>query len=261
MLQSSLLLALAGLASFSTAAPTPHKRQAAGKRGLAFAKNMQDKANMFTGSGQVTWAYDWEARATDAPGFGVPNVEFVPMLHDGGAMFAGAFPADCQGALDAGAKHILSINEPDICGEGTGGTCMSVTDTVTAHMNLIQPFADAHPDVTIVSPAYSNAGVETMKEFLGACNGCRIDHIATHWYGPADVEAFKAHVINVHNWTQKPIWVTEFQAQSGDQEGFMRDAIAWLDSQDFVYRYAYFSVEVSMTNGMSLSNLGNIFSS
>jgi hypothetical protein len=116
MLQSSLVLALAGLASFSTAAPTAFKRQAAGKRGLGFAKNVQDKATMFTGSGQVTWAYDWEARATDAPGFGVPGVEFVPMLHDGGAMFAGAFPADCQGAIDAGAKHILSINEPDICG-------------------------------------------------------------------------------------------------------------------------------------------------
>lgn len=116
MLQSSLIVALAGLASFSTAAPTAHRRQAGGKRGLAFAKNNQDKATMFTGSGQVTWAYDWEARATDAPGFGVPGVEFVPMLHDGGAMFTAAFDSDCQGALDAGAKHILSINEPDICG-------------------------------------------------------------------------------------------------------------------------------------------------
>ncbi|KAJ4345236.1 uncharacterized protein N0V89_011365 [Didymosphaeria variabile] len=257
MLQSSLVLALAGLASFSTAAPTAFKR-GAGKRGLGFAKNAQDKANMFTGSGQVTWAYDWEARATDAPGFGVPGVEFVPMLHDGGDMFAGAFPSDCQGALDAGAKHILSINEPDIC--GNGGTCMSVDDTVKAHRNLVQPFADSHPDVTIVSPAYSNAGVDAMNQFLGACTGCRIDHIATHWYGPDDVEAFKAHVSNVHDITQKPIWVTEFQAQSGDTEKFMRDAITWLDNQDWVYRYAYFSVEASMTNGMSLNNLGNIFS-
>lgn len=117
MLQSTLLMALAGLASFSAAAPTAYKRQAAGKRGLAFAKNLEDKANLFTGSGQVTWAYDWEARATDnGPGFVVPGMEFVPMLHDGGAMFASAFPSDCQGALNAGAKHILSINEPDICG-------------------------------------------------------------------------------------------------------------------------------------------------
>ena len=138
---------------------------------------------------------------------------------------------------------------------------MSVADTVTAHKNLIQPFADSHPDVTIVSPAYSNAGVEVMKQFLAACDGCRIDHIATHWYGPADVEAFKAHVINVHNWTQKPIWVTEFQATSGDQAAFMRDAIAWLDGQDFVYRYAYFSVEVSMTAGMAKTPLGDIYSS
>lgn len=137
---------------------------------------------------------------------------------------------------------------------------MSVADTVAAHQAHVQKFADSHPDVTIVSPAYSNAGVDAMQQFLAACSGCRIDHVATHWYGPADVEAFKAHVSNVHDIAQKPVWVTEFQAQSGDAEGFMRDAIAWLDSQDFVYRYAYFSVEASMTNGMSLNNLGSIFS-
>ena len=136
---------------------------------------------------------------------------------------------------------------------------MDVPSTVAAHKAKIQPIADAHPDVTIVSPAYSNAGVEAMKEFLAACDGCRIDHVATHWYGPADVEAFKAHVSNVHDSTGKPVWVTEFQAQSGDQDQFLRDAVSWLDTQDFVYRYAYFSVEASMTNGMSLTSTGDVF--
>lgn len=143
--------------------------------------------------------------------------------------------------------------------DGCGGACMDVPSTVAAHKAKIQPIADARPDVTIVSPAYSNAGVEAMKEFLAACDGCKIDHVATHWYGPADVEAFKAHVTNVHDSTGKPVWVTEFQAQSGDQDQFLKDAIAWLDSQDFVYRYAYFSVEVSLTAGMSLTSTGNIF--
>lgn len=136
---------------------------------------------------------------------------------------------------------------------------MDVASTVAAHKAKIQPVADAHPDVTIVSPAYSNVGLDALMQFLGACDGCRIDHIATHWYGPADVQAFKDHIINVHNWTQKPIWVTEFQAQSGDAEGFLTEAIKFLDETDFVYRYAYFSVEASMTNGMSLNNVGNIF--
>lgn len=215
---------------------------------------------MFTGAGKVSWGYDWEARAQNAPGYSVvPGVEFVPMLHDGGQMFMDAFDADVQGALAAGSKHILSINEPDICCDGCGGACMDVASTVAAHKAKIQPVADAHPDVTIVSPAYSNVGLDALMQFLGACDGCRIDHIATHWYGPADVQAFKDHIINVHNWTQKPIWVTEFQAQSGDAEGFLTEAIKFLDETDFVYRYAYFSVEASMTNGMSLNNVGNIF--
>ena len=114
MLQSSLILALAGLASFTSAAPA--KRQGGGKRGLAFAKNAQDKANMFTGAGKVGWSYDWEARATDAPGWSVPGVEFVPMLHDDSPMFAGAWPSDVGGAIAAGSTAILSVNEPDQCG-------------------------------------------------------------------------------------------------------------------------------------------------
>ena len=115
MLQSTLIAALAGLASFTAAAPS-QKRQGGGKRGLAFAKDGQDKANMFTGAGKISWGYDWEARAQNAPGFSVvPGVEFVPMLHDGSDMFVNAFDSDVHAALAAGSMHILSINEPDIC--------------------------------------------------------------------------------------------------------------------------------------------------
>ncbi|KAJ4287998.1 hypothetical protein N0V90_012014 [Kalmusia sp. IMI 367209] len=258
MLQSSLVLALAGLATFSSAAPTAHKRQGGGKRGLGFKKDLQDKANLFTGAGKVSWAYDWEARSTNAPSFNVPGVEFVPMLHDDGAMFTGAFPSDAEGAIAAGAKHILSINEPDICGENTGGACMDVGRTVTAHKTFIQPLADKYPDVKIVSPAYSNSGVDAMKQFLASCDGCRIDAVATHWYGAANTQQFIDHVTNVHNWAGKPVWVTEFASWEGDEQ-FLKDVMGWMDTTDFVERYAYFSVESSMTAGNSLNNLGNIF--
>ena len=116
MLPSSLILALAGLASFTSAVPTT-RRQGGGKRGLAFAKGTADKANMFH-TGKVSWGYSWEARASQTPvGYTLPGMEFVPMLHDGSPMFVNAFEADTKAAIAAGSTHILSINEPDQCGE------------------------------------------------------------------------------------------------------------------------------------------------
>jgi hypothetical protein len=111
MLSATLLFALAGLASFSEAAPM--EKRANAKRGLAFGKNAQAKGDMF---GSASWGYDWEARVTDSSGYKMNNKEFVPMLHDGSAMFVNAFAADVAKAISAGAKNILSINEPDQCG-------------------------------------------------------------------------------------------------------------------------------------------------
>jgi len=140
---------------------------------------------------------------------------------------------------------------------------MGLGRTITAHQSLIQPIADKYPHVTIVAPAVTNGpppnGIQFMKDFLGGCSGCRIDAVATHWYGAADIENFKNHITSVHNESGgKAVWVTEFASWEGDEQ-FLKDAMAWMDSVDFVHRYAYFSVEASMTAGMSLNNLGNTF--
>lgn len=129
MLTSSFVLALAGLATFSTAAPTAKKsgakRQAGGKRGCAFRKGeaenaFQDKTALFTGAGQVSWGYSWEARSwqdfSGNVGYTAPGVEFVPMLHDDGPVFKPGFVSDTRAAIAAGSTHILSVNEPNICG-------------------------------------------------------------------------------------------------------------------------------------------------
>jgi hypothetical protein len=117
MVSSTVVLALAGLATLAQAAPTTLARRSNGKQGYAFGKAAQSKIEMFSPSGNC-WGYNWEARVDNTPTFTLPSgCEFVPMLHDGGDMFVNAWKSgDAKAAIAAGAKHILSFNEPDHCG-------------------------------------------------------------------------------------------------------------------------------------------------
>jgi hypothetical protein len=116
MVSSTLIVALAGLSTFSEAAPTLLKRGSS-KLGYAFGKNNEMKIESFSPN-PGCWAYDWEARATDSGSYQLPgNCEFVPMLHDDKDMFVNAWKSgDAEAAIAAGAKHMLSFNEPDHCG-------------------------------------------------------------------------------------------------------------------------------------------------
>ena len=139
---------------------------------------------------------------------------------------------------------------------------MDVGTAVAKHRELVQPYADK--GIKIGSPAVPNGGEDNkglsyLKNFLDQCTGCTIDFVSIHWQSEAatDVSTFTDHVKKAHELTGKPVWVTEYQAPAGvDQVKFLKDASAWMDQQDFVQRYAYFSVDAKMTNGDSLNELG-----
>ncbi|KAF2636183.1 hypothetical protein P280DRAFT_510697 [Massarina eburnea CBS 473.64] len=261
MLTATLLFALAGLSSFTDAAPM--EKRANAKRGLAFGKNAQSKADLFD---SASWGYDWEARVTDAGAYTLSKREFVPMLHDGGAMFTAVFNTDAEAAIKAGAKNVLSINEPDQCGSGLGGACMSLQATIDTHKKYVQPLATKYPNVRIGSPAITNSdgassGINFLKSFLSGCSDCRIDFVATHWYNGGDIEAFKKYLTNVHNQAKKNVWLTEFAAPDAvaDKAKFMKDAMTWMDGQAWIERYAYMSVDSTLTQGSVLSALGKAY--
>ncbi|KAF1959298.1 hypothetical protein CC80DRAFT_406691 [Byssothecium circinans] len=259
MLTATLVFALAGLSSLSEAAPM--EKRANAKRGLAFGKNAQSKANLFN---SASWGYDWEARVTDGGVYNLDKREFVPMLHDGGAMFTGAWEADVEKAIKAGAKNILSINEPDHA--GLGGACMSLQATIDTHKKHVQRIATKYSQVRIGSPAVtngneSNKGLSFLKNFLSGCSGCRIDFVAVHWYNGGDLAAFKSHLQKVNSETKKPVWLTEFAAPDNvaDKAKWMSDAMAWMDGQSWIERYAYMSVDSTLTQGNALSTLGKAY--
>ncbi|PVI08173.1 glycoside hydrolase family 128 protein [Periconia macrospinosa] len=262
MLTRTFVLALAGLSAFSEAAPV--EKRAGGKRGLAFKKNLQSKNNLFPG---CNWGYTWEARVGDDNKYSLDGKEFVPMLHDGGAMFTGAWNDDVNKAIKAGAKNILSFNEPDE--PGAGGACMPVADAVAKHKLFVQPIADKNKGVRIGSPSVTNGntgdkGLSYLKNFLSGCSGCRIDFITAHWYNGGSVKDFQDHFTNMNKQVGgRKIWVTEFAApdalNAAQKKQFMTDAMAWMDKTDFIERYAYFGVEQGLTSGNALSDLGKAY--
>src|SRR4029077_16759924 len=82
-------------------------------------------------------------------------------------------------------------------------------------------------------------------QFFAACTGCRVDYVAIH-SNMCDKSALSSYVGRFKK-NNKPIWLTEFSC--GDQgtqpvskqQSYMKDALAYLEGEPAVFRYAWFS--------------------
>jgi hypothetical protein len=100
-------------------------------------------------------------------------------------------------------------------------------------------------DQNKTGPCHDTNPVDYLSDFFAACQGCKVDYVAVHWYNCTGddliwyIDQFKAF--------GKPIWLTEFAcAYGGDtsvagQEAYMREAIPILEQDPQVGRYAWFS--------------------
>ena len=154
------------------------------------------------------------------------------------------------------STHILAFNEPDDC-NGQSGQFNNMCDEATAlavYKNLLKT------GLRIVSPACRQGAVFSwLDNFnqLAIHDQIRIDVIAVHWYDwnadpqnspNADPEnifnRFKLYLNQVHDLYGLPIWITEFNGNKYRSEevnrAFMELALPYLESLDFVERYAWF---------------------
>ena len=112
----------------------------------------------------------------------------------------------------------------------------------------------------LVSPSCrENAPFGWLKEFYdkATTQNIRIDVIGVHWYdwgsNPANspnanpqniFNRFKNYLQNVYDLYGLPIWITEFNANPNRatwvNKGFMELALPYLESLDYVERYAWF---------------------
>ncbi|SDD18689.1 Por secretion system C-terminal sorting domain-containing protein [Algoriphagus faecimaris] len=194
------------------------------------------------------WYYNWGLSAVSRP-----NYDYVPMAWGAG----GASPANIQNLINKKKpSHVLGFNESDNC-NGESGQFNNLCEPAVAvayYENLMGL------GVRLGSPApRENGPTGWLREFneIAKARDVRFDFVAVHWYdwgsGPANspnanpqeiFNRFKAYLNNVHQIYNLPIWITEFNANpnrgNAIQEEFLKLALPYLESLDYVERYAYF---------------------
>ena len=196
-----------------------------------------------------SWFYRWSNN-------GVSDMEreCTPMAWGKGA-------ADSQEDVDKyigkyKTTHVLAFNESDNCNDQSGqyGDLCNTDVAVATYENLMKT------GLRLVSPSCrENAPFGWLKEFYdkATTQNIRIDVIGVHWYdwgsnpanspnaNPQNVfNRFKNYLQNVYDLYGLPIWITEFNANPNRatwvNKGFMELALPYLESLDYVERYAWF---------------------
>ena len=211
----------------------------------------------------VSWFYDWGVSDASLTGR-----EFVPMAWGRGF----ATPTVVTDITNkTGFTTFLGFNEPD----GVGQANLNLDEAATLYKGLMRA------GYRMGSPACTEAQYRVwLSDFTTLANqqGSRIDFVCVHWYdwgnwlstlnaNPTGTELFnrfKNYITNVYNLYQKPIWITEFNANKNRpaavQEEFMRLALPWLDADPRVERYSYFfGNDVPATSSGLLTSTGRLY--
>lgn len=221
-----------------------------GKRGLAY-NNESPSLQPWVSYPEISWGHCWASVDFNLP----QSLEFVATLADLTSDSLPYWDSNVQKALarqTGGTKYLQFLNEPDQPGQ------KAFTDPATAAAAFKQYMNKyAAPNVKLGSPSVTNGvvngmGLEYLKNFFAACQGCTIDFCPVHWYGcgdgcsvDQDVDLFKKQIQDaITACNGKPVWIPEFQRLGSldSQKEFLLIVLPWLDSQPEIARYAYFMV-------------------
>lgn len=219
-----------------------------------------------------TWFYRWANN-----GLSTIDVENAPMAW-------GASAADDDADIEIyhtkyKATHVMGFNEPDDCGAQSGQFRNLCQEDVAVgyYRNLMKA------GMRIVSPGgREEAPSGWLQNFYdkATAQDIRIDVIAVHWYdwgsNPAAnpnptaqqvFDRFKTYLTNVYNRFGKPIWITEFNANPNRSNAinlaFMELALPYLETLDYVERYAWFEPSSDVADfydgSNNLTNVGTFY--
>lgn len=219
------------------------------KRGVAYGFRSVNDLDALEPA--MTWWYNWSPRP-DAQVAAHVGAEFVPMV------WGGQFDdAAVKAGIPAGARYLLGFNEPNF---KKGQANLSAAQAAALWPRL-EAIADAR-GLDLVSPAVNYCGpaadcwdtdpVAYLDHFFAACTGCRVDAIAIHSY-MCTGDALSWYLSRFKKYG-KPIWLTEFSCGDAEdvslavQERYMREAVAILEADPQVARYAWFIGRQSPAN-------------
>jgi hypothetical protein len=219
------------------------------KRGIAYGHHSDaDLSALSSGissgiSPGIGWWYNWSLKPESMLVQAHPGVDFVPMIW-GKTFDATTLAKD----VPQGAKYLLTFNEPNF-----GAQSNITPEEAAALWPKIEAFASTR-GMAIVSPALNycagdcNATTpfDWLDRFFAACANCKVDYIAAHWYA-CTKSALSNYLQQYESKYHKPIWLTEFSClddatiTEAKEEQYMRDAVALLEADPMVFRYAWFT--------------------
>lgn len=104
-----------------------------------------------------------------------------------------------------------------------------------------------------------------MKDFMAEADrrGYRVDYTGVHWYGGTHIQHFKEKMRRIYEkYGRRPILITEFAPADWEARNlaqnrhkshmvlaFMKEVLPWLERQDWVAGYAWFSFGINEAIG------------
>lgn len=213
------------------------------KKGLCANENMAKNLNPVQMN--VGWYYNWSANPHSYDNF--DKVEYVPMIWGTG------YEGSISTVANAGYKHLLAYNEPDMGGD-VGGSNIDVNTAISHWSNFLGNSYYLGSPAPALCPAWDN-GI-WFRTFMDGIDQSTVDFIALHCYynqyaGVEEAEQFLREVVDkTYEMYKKPIWITEFAISGWSYDDtehieqikeFMKTAIDGLNSRSYVERYAWFS--------------------
>ncbi len=214
------------------------------------------------------WNYSWGMQRVDVQ---PDNMEYLPMAW--GAWKSADLQANLKThvvpQIKAGrVKRFLGFNEPDKNDQAN----MSYTAALKywPELELL--------NIPLCSPACANPeGIDDdsvqgvtgtwMRDFMQEADrrGYRIDYIGTHWYGSPNPDSFKRKMVRIYEkYGRRPLLITEFapadwSAKTTAQNrhspekvlAFMKEVLPWIEAQNWIAGYAWFSFETRDAAGTS----------
>ena len=202
-------------------------------------------------SAGVGWWYNWDFRPDQdlrAGAYRDAGTEYVPMIWG-----AKSDRNAAKTAIVDDARVLLGFNEPNF------GAQANLSAKAAAELwPELEAIADAK-NLRLVSPAVNFCGGDCrdtdpfhyLDAFFAACSGCRVDAVAMHIYvgcspsGDNKAEWLINHVETYKKRFSQPLWLTEFACNDAktdaEQQAFLEDAVAYLEAEPRIERYAWFS--------------------
>ncbi|MFT7197368.1 MAG: hypothetical protein ACI83W_001738, partial [Marinoscillum sp.] len=197
----------------------------------------------FTEGINTSWTYNWGNGSNS-----LANLEYAPMAWGGGGASTASVATQIQ---KKNVTHMMGFNESDNCDDQSGQYTVNgeklcvVSNAVAQYSNLMGT------GLRLVSPSPREDGPKangwlTQFRDLAVTEDVRMDVIGVHWYdwgsNPANstnvnaqdvFNRFKSYLTDVHNRYQKPIWITEFNANpnrdSSVNIAFIKLALPYLE--------------------------------